>query len=274
MALFPQPSHEKLLAHYPAEYYGSSPRKFVAPVAKMISLFQGQRARRAARCVPPGGRVLDIGCGNGGFLFQMKQRGFRVEGTEWNVESAARLPQDQRIKVHVGDLIGLDLPDESYDLITLWHVLEHVRAPHQTLRRIRRMLKAGGSLLISLPNAESRQAKRFASAWLHHDPPRHLFGFGPKSMRQLLEWTGFEVTSIKTSSLEQNPFGYIQSWLNERGHPRDRLYSILKGTSRATTRDKIVDLAWMSILLAPAVAASSVESATGYGATMTIHARA
>ncbi len=273
LALDPQPDDAELLRHYSAEYYGSSRRKFVGVGAALVAWFQGERARLAARSTPAGGRVLDVGCGNGGFLLRMKRRGFRVEGTEWTAASATRVPAEAGVPVHVGDLLTLDLPERAFDLVTLWHVFEHLRRPDATLQRIARLLKPGASLLLSLPNAESIQAARFGTAWFHHDPPRHLFGFGPRSLGDLLRQTGFEVVSVGTFSLEQNPFGFVQSWLNARGHPRDRLYSLLKGVSREPLATRVTDLLLLYALAASALVVSTIESLRGRGATMTVHAR-
>lgn len=273
MALFPQPTDAELAAAYSQEYYGSSRRKFIAPIAAVVGLFQGGRARAISRRIAKGGSVLDVGCGNGGFLVQIKDRGYRAQGTEWTAESAARVPRDAGIPVHVGDLIDIDLPPQSFDAITLWHVFEHLRRPRETLLRIRTLLKDGGSLLMSMPNAESAQAMRYGTHWFHHDPPRHLFGFGPHSIMQLLEDTGFRVANISTWSFEQNPFGEIQSALNQQGFPRERLYNQLKGIDCENLTVRIGDLARLAALLPGAVVRDIIESTRGEGATMTIDAR-
>lgn len=272
-AIFPQPDDDELHSYYSAEYYGSSRQKFIGPFAKVIACFQSHRARMTARYLPPGAKVLDVGCGNGGFLMQMKQRGFVVEGTEWTAESAARVPSDQNIPVHIGDLLSLDLPPCSFDLITMWHVLEHVRDPHMSLLKIAQLLKPGGGLMLAVPNAESRQAQRFGTSWLHFDPPRHLFDFGPASLGMLLENTGYKVSWTSTHSMEQNTFGYIQSWLNSKGWPRDRLFMQLKGLSRERLAVRMADLFWLAALLGPAVVVSWLESLRDCGATLTLLAR-
>jgi SAM-dependent methyltransferase len=273
LTLFPQPSDAELMLYYSQEYYGSSRRKFIGPVAAVVGWFQGGRARMAAHHCPRGGRILDIGCGNGGFLIQMKRRGFVVEGTEWTAQSAARVPPEHNIPVHVGDLLALDVPNRSYDLVTLWHVFEHLRQPDKTLQKIRELLKPGGRLILSLPNAQSPQARRFGTAWLHHDPPRHLFGFGPHAIERLLSQQGFQIESLNTFSLEQNPFGYVQSWLNARGLPRDRLYSALKGFKRDPAGSAARDYLWLLVLGLPALLITTWESWRGCGATMTLVAR-
>lgn len=273
LALWPQPTDEELLRAYSSEYYGSSRRKFIGPIAAIVGRAQGGRARMAARLLKPGASMLDVGCGNGGFLAQMKNRGFDVQGTEWSAASAARIPAEAGIRIHVGDLLDLHLPAQTFDLITLFHVFEHVRRPFEILKECRRLLRPGGRLVLSMPNAQSRQAKRFGLAWFHHDPPRHLFGFGIASLTPLLAQAGFHVERINTFSIEQNPFGFIQSFLNRRRPKRDRLYHTLKGLGQVGMRDRIVDLAWLAILTIPALVMSTWESIRGGGATMLVQAR-
>jgi SAM-dependent methyltransferase len=270
-AIFPQPSDEELTAAYSGEYYGRPGRKFVGFVSSVIGMFQGERARRVARLTPKGGRILDIGCGRGAFLQQLRRRGFAVEGTERSAEVAAQAPA--AIPVHIGDLLDINLPPHSYDAITIWHVFEHVRQPAETIQKIRLLLKPGGRLVIAVPNAESAQAERYGLHWFHHDPPRHLFGFGPKSLTMLLTQSGFDVESMSTHSLEQNPFGEIQSRLNTRGIARDRLYNQLKGNSGDSMATRIGDLAAMAVLAIPAVARSTMESSHGSGASLIVICR-
>jgi 2-polyprenyl-3-methyl-5-hydroxy-6-metoxy-1,4-benzoquinol methylase len=273
LALHPQPTDEELAAAYSAEYYGASRRKFIVPIAALVGVFQGGRARVVARLLPRAARILDVGCGNGGFLMQMQRRGFSVEGTEWTAASAARVPRESGIGVHVGDLLDVHLPPQTFDAVTLWHVFEHLRQPDLALRKIRVLLRPEGRLLMSLPNAESAQAQRFGRDWFHHDPPRHLFGFGLHSLAQLLEDSGFRVEDINTFSLEQNPFGEIQSALNARGFPRDRLYTQLKGQAEDDWATRLGDRARMLALALPALVRSTIESLRGEGATMTVVAR-
>lgn len=239
----------------------------------MVGVFQNRRARMAAKWLASRGRILDIGCGNGGFLLQMKSMGFSVEGTEWSDQSAARVPPDAGFTVHVGDLLSLDLPQHGYDLITLWHVFEHLRDPRRVLERIVELLSPTGALIMSMPNAESWQARSFGTHWFHHDPPRHLFAFGRKSLTKLLELSGLEVRAFHSFSMEQNPYGFIQSVLNGWGFPRDRAYTTLKGLSKQPLAARVLDLSLVGLLTVPAIAHSIAEAMAGHGATMTIVAQ-
>lgn len=266
----PQPPEEVLRAAYDDAYYGSGETKFVEPLASMVTWFQGGRARLVRKWAG-GGTLLDIGCGNGGFLRQMARRGFAVEGTEWTPRAAARA--GGAFTVHAGDLLELDLEPESRDVVTLWHVLEHLRDPAATLERIHTILRPDGWLFLSLPNQGSWQAERFGRHWFHLDPPRHLHGFSPRALRRLLRAKGFGVVHWHTWSLEQNPFGWIQSVLNSRGFSRDRAYSVLKGVGGGTGAGRAGDLVRVAALAMPALIYTCVESLSGNGATMTLVAR-
>jgi SAM-dependent methyltransferase len=268
--LDPPPTNEELLPYYATEYYGKNRKKFIGPIASFVALFQQGRARLVSKHLPASGRLLDIGCGNGGFLLQMVGRGFHAEGTEWTEQSAQRVPKHPNLKMHVGDLLDLNIDEGHFDAITLWHVFEHVRDPKATLEKINGLLKPGGKLFLSLPNHESTQSRQFRHNWFHLDPPRHLFGFGPKSLRILLEKTGFQIDTCHTWSLEQNPFGYIQSVLNAKGFPNNRAYEVLKGTSDAPLTTKLTDLTRVALLTPTALIRTTKESLKGKGACMTM----
>lgn len=268
--LHPQPTLEQLLPYYAQEYYGATRKKFIGPIASIVGYFQSQRSRLVAKHISAG-RVLDVGCGNGGFLAQLKEKGYETEGTELTEASAQRVPVG--ITVHVGDLLSLNLGDEQFDAITLWHVFEHLSQPHETCQKIHRLLKPGGRLFLSMPNAESWQANCFGKHWFHLDPPRHLFGFGPRSLGRLLDVTGFDIESVSTLSLEQNPYGFMQSCLNAVGFPRERAYETLKGVSDSGAMTRLMDLCLLALLAAPAFGESLLASLAGHGATMTVVVR-
>ena len=271
--LFPAPDDVELLRYYDADYYGATPRKFVGPIAKAIDWFQSGRARQVARRVTHGGKILDVGCGNGGFLRMMKRRNYEVEGTEWTETSALRASAESELTVYAGDLVSLDLSDRCFDAVTMWHVFEHLRDPLETLKAVHSLLNDNGVLFLSLPNHESWQARCFGTSWFHLDPPRHLFGFGPHSLHTLLQSAGFSIDRCHTFSLEQNPYGFMQSALNAAGFPRDRAYGVLKSNVALPTRTKLLDLFLLSVLAVPGVVLSIIASVLGAGATMTVVAR-
>ncbi|MBU3947293.1 MAG: class I SAM-dependent methyltransferase [Proteobacteria bacterium] len=270
--LYPAPDEVTLLRYYDTEYYGASPLKFAGPIARAIAILQNQRAKRVAKFVRQGGKILDIGCGNGRFLKEMKRQGYSVEGTELTKASALRVSKEADLLIHIGDLLSLELAERSYDAVTFWHVIEHVRNPLEILRKVNILLKDNGILFLSLPNQDSWQAKAFGKYWFHIDPPRHLFGFGTISLISLLEKCGFSVECVNTFSLEYNPFGFMQSMLNSIGISRDRAYGTLKLSSSTPQLTKITDLLLLSMLSLPAIAFELLAGCCGAGATMNIMA--
>jgi 2-polyprenyl-3-methyl-5-hydroxy-6-metoxy-1,4-benzoquinol methylase len=138
------------------------------------------------------GRLLDIGAGTGAFAGYMQQRGWEVTGLE--PEAAAREVALKDHHVQLLDMGQLDaLPAESYDAITLWHVLEHVHALHPYLDRLRELLSKGGRLFIAVPNYTSYDAAVYGGAWAAYDVPRHLYHFSPDAMERLLAGHGLQL---------------------------------------------------------------------------------
>lgn len=143
-----------------------------------------------------GAKLLDIGCGNGGFLRIAQQLGWEVWGTDVD-EKALKVASQTGAKVFQGSLPNLDLPDNSFDVITLSHVIEHVHDPDLALREIHRLLKPGGLLWLATPNLASDGARFFKRYWLHLDSPRHLCLFTPSSITRILSETRFGAPAFK-----------------------------------------------------------------------------
>jgi SAM-dependent methyltransferase len=127
------------------------------------------------------GTLLDYGCGTGAFLNEMKQAGWHVIGLELyhlNLDTPGKLDT---------------LPADDIDVITLWHVLEHVHTLHETMAQLKRVLNKDGLILIAVPNYTSGDAKHYQSAWAAWDVPRHLYHFSPASMEKLFALQGFQL---------------------------------------------------------------------------------
>ena len=295
-ALDPRPSPGALGAWYGPEYFGAGDAKFVGGIEAFIDAFRQSRARDAAawmRRLPPRpgatqaavpnaaptgapgpGRVLDIGCGSGRFLAALAWRGFECHGTEFSDETARRAAAIPGLQVHAGPVTDGTYAPGTFDLVSVWHVLEHLHDPDALLRRCALWLREGGVLLLAVPNIDSWQARLFRGAWFHLDPPRHLFHFGPSSLRVALEAAGFRVVRMRQLSWEQNLYGVLQSGLNALGFARDDFYEALKGNRRlgSTPRD-YVEAALLAAGFLPAALFTLAEAAAGCGGTLELVAR-
>jgi 2-polyprenyl-3-methyl-5-hydroxy-6-metoxy-1,4-benzoquinol methylase len=124
------------------------------------------------------GSILDIGSGTGHFLNTMKRSGWKIKGVEINAK--ARDYSNSRFKINSIPPENIQiLPANSYDCITLWHVLEHFNEPFKIMEEIARMLKSDGVCIIALPNSDSFDSKHYRKEWAAYDVPRHLWHFNP-----------------------------------------------------------------------------------------------
>ncbi|HMC66442.1 MAG TPA: class I SAM-dependent methyltransferase, partial [Gemmataceae bacterium] len=143
------------------------------------------------------GRLLDFGCGGGSFLERMHRQGWRVTGIDVSAEAVERIRTELDLQAVLGTLPHPDLQPETFDVITMWHSLEHVHAPRTVLREAHRLLAPGGKLLVAVPNIDSLPFRWFGRDWLGLDLPRHLTHFAPWTLRLMLERTGFRIGPIR-----------------------------------------------------------------------------
>ena len=162
-----------------------------------------------------GARVLDIGCGNGCFLLQMRSLGWEVCGVEPDPQAAARA-RASGLEVRDGLLQQHSWPDESFDAVTLNHVIEHLHDPLGTLRRSWKLLRPGGWIKVTTPNFGSWGHQKFGADWMPLDPPRHLVLFTENSLRQALAGCGFTVLRAPHLSLKAREL-FKQSAIIRRG---------------------------------------------------------
>jgi 2-polyprenyl-3-methyl-5-hydroxy-6-metoxy-1,4-benzoquinol methylase len=142
------------------------------------------------------GTLLDIGSGTGYFLKEMQDNQWKVTGIE--ADEAAKIFSQQQFSLNVFPPETLDsLPSQSFDAITLWHVLEHLHDLDSAWQDFTRLLKPTGALLIAVPNHKSYDARHYQSEWAAYDVPRHLWHFSPKSLEILAQKYGFQITNKK-----------------------------------------------------------------------------
>jgi 2-polyprenyl-3-methyl-5-hydroxy-6-metoxy-1,4-benzoquinol methylase len=139
-----------------------------------------------------GGKLLDIGAATGFFMSIAKKRSFRVVGVELS-DFAARKGRENGLDIVTGDLLNTNFEGESFDVITMFDVLEHVPDPKKLIQEVSRVLRPGGLIIINTPDAESLWARVLGKRWQLIMPPEHINYFSPKNLSKYLEDVGYEV---------------------------------------------------------------------------------
>lgn len=221
----PRPSPSELGHYYSSDTYISHNNSGGGVVAK---LYYWARRRalhgklKTIRRLTDGRSLLDYGCGAGTFLAHMHRNGFRVKGIEPN--DAAR-----QTATYNGSLVVVPslsaLHGETFSVITLWHVLEHVHDLPETLTKLRSSLDPNGVLVIAVPDLTSWDAGHYAQHWAALDVPRHLSHFRPEDMQRLAQAHGLRIRSTQRLWLD----AFYISMLSEKYRGRRPVLSLLLG---------------------------------------------
>src|SRR5450432_29291 len=197
--LNPQPALEELAArsgHYQQMMRDMLVQLERSPVGRLgMRIMKNSRTPRAPLC----GRILDIGCSNGIYLARLRQLGWDVYGIEFDDEAAAQARRLLGGVVPTGtaERVLPTFEASTFDVVSMWHVLEHVSNPALVLKEVHRILKPGGTLLLEMPNFRSIYRRLLGSSWFPLEYPYHLFHFTPASLRRVLERSGFKTCGIE-----------------------------------------------------------------------------
>ena len=129
-----------------------------------------------------------------------------------------RIRQELRIPALVGTLPHPELPEEGFDVITMWHSLEHVHRPTEVLRQVWRLLAPGGQLIVGVPNMASAPRRWFGARWYAWDLPRHLTHFTPETLKQMVERAGFQtcrMQPLRNSSWTRDAAEIVRAYRND-----------------------------------------------------------
>jgi len=247
----PQPTPESLSTAYPVSYPAHQPtdRPFCPPrglLRWLLVNFRGYPLGRrapaplralawpwAALCLHSRrlrgylpyhgeGRLLDFGCGAGHYVRRMTAAGWKAEGLDL-LSPAVQAGREAGLTIHHGTLPGADLPAGRYDVVTMWHALEHVPSPLATLRAAHDLLRPGGRLLVAVPLADCLSARLFGSAWYGLDMPRHLTHFTTETLRRHLASAGFRVERLWRRRRPGWIRGSFRQLADATGRPAHRL---------------------------------------------------
>jgi 2-polyprenyl-3-methyl-5-hydroxy-6-metoxy-1,4-benzoquinol methylase len=164
------------------------------------------------------GRLLEIGCASGGFLHRMADQGWQVQGIEYSA-TAAQAARSAGYRVHTGPLETAPPPDEPFDLIVGWMVLEHLHDPVGSLRKLRAWAKPGAWLVLSVPNAKSLEFQLFKERWYALQLPTHLHHFTPETLGKVLRAGGWSVETVFHQRVLGNLVASTGYVMRDRGFP-------------------------------------------------------
>lgn len=208
----PQPSPSEIGRYYESDDYISHTDGKRGWFEKIYHVVKLRALKRKLSLInkyhPQKGSLLDYGCGTGDFLVFAKKDGWQISGYEPS-EKAKELAKNKGI-VTTDDLRSFS--DESFDVIALWHVLEHVHDVPAQLSEFKRLLKPNGTLVVAVPNFKSHDAKHYGAFWAAYDVPRHLWHFSKKSIKMLTSEAGMSLQSVKPMLFDS----FYVSLLSER----------------------------------------------------------
>lgn len=269
----PKPDPATLEAQYSEAYYGPDNVKFVPAVEALVAWITRKRAAGVHALMGGRGRILEIGCGRGLLLNQLSELGHECHGIERSALAARRAAQTEGLRVYTQPLEECHFDGQYFDAVIVWHVLEHLDHPQTTLALISRVLKPGGLLYLEVPNLSSLQSYSTGKNWFHLDLEHHLYHFSPVGLQRLLRSSGFRVERTTTLSLEQGPYGVLQSWLNAIGGGRSKLYQILKREISPGLGVKLREFVLAVALAPPSLLFALIEAAIGRGGVLRVVAR-
>jgi 2-polyprenyl-3-methyl-5-hydroxy-6-metoxy-1,4-benzoquinol methylase len=199
----PRPSEKHLGNYYKSEAYISHSDKannLTDRIYKIARHFTLSRKLKLVNSITHTKSILDYGCGTGDFLLTCKKDTWKISGLEPD-ESARKLATD-KTQENIYSSIDQISDSMKVNIITLWHVLEHVPNLNMTLSRLKKKLDTEGKIIIAVPNYKSYDAQHYQQYWAAYDVPRHLYHFSQETMKLLLKKHGLEIVNIIPMKLD------------------------------------------------------------------------
>ena len=225
----PKPSKEDLGKYYNSENYIShtdSKRNLFERAYHLVRSIALKRKVRLIKNYTPDGafQLLDVGCGTGDFIKSAAKSGWEVDGVE--PDEGARMIASQKTNTSVFEDVSTVLNlHKQYDVITLWHVLEHLPNLNEQLESFQKLLKPNGTLIVAVPNFKSYDAQLYKSFWAAYDVPRHLWHFSKHAIQNLMQSIDMEIKQILPMHFD----AYYVSMLSEKN--RTGSMNLLKALS-------------------------------------------
>ena len=260
-------------AHEEGAYGSGAPRgaRLAMPLLRAFDRHRLALLDRAG--ARPPGRLLDVGAGRGRFVAHASAAGWAADGIEPSrrgVEGARALG----VELQQAGIEDAAVAPGSLDVVSLWHVLEHLDDPASALERIAGWLRPGGLLVVGVPNLGSVQALVGSGGWYHLDVPRHRTHFTVAGLHALLRRHGLEPVATHHVLAEHNPFGLWQSLVSRFTRTPSWLYHALKRNAPLRSRDAVVTLVALPLAPVAVVAELAFALARRGGAVAVVARRA
>jgi ubiquinone/menaquinone biosynthesis C-methylase UbiE len=194
----PRPESNNLYKYYESENYIShveKPDKFIDKVYNRVRKYTLKKKYDLVVKFKKGNSILDIGCGTGDFLHNFKANKWNSFGVEPNKNAREIAIRKNSINVYESAFLN-DISEQQFDVITMWHVLEHVSDLPAQINLLKKILKKDGVLFVAIPNSDSPDAQMYRQYWAAYDLPRHLYHFTKKSVKELFAKFDFEVKEV------------------------------------------------------------------------------
>lgn len=191
----PRPTENDLGLYYQSEEYISHSSSTQSITDKIYYSVRNYTIKQKFKLINKhfkAAKILDIGCGTGEFLSYFKAKGWNTTGIEPNETARKIATKKHGLNVHLEAQLD-KLKKSSFEVITMWHVLEHVPDLSLRIKQLKSLIKEKGILIIAVPNIDSKDAKTYGNFWAALDVPRHLYHFNPSTIKKLFEKFGFEL---------------------------------------------------------------------------------
>jgi SAM-dependent methyltransferase len=214
--LNPMYSDQELSALYPDDYYAYRDNFQRTGWKQFLKSLLGYRVGTRDPKFPKPGRMLDLGCGSGWFLSEMRTRGWEAHGVEISGSAAELGRKTAALDIFSGTLEQAAFPANFFDYIRSNHSFEHIASPNETLDEIHRVLKPDGKLMIGVPNEAGLASRVFGNYWWYRGAPVHPFTYSVRTLSELLKRHGFVVQKVVYNSDFSGILGSLQIWLNRK----------------------------------------------------------
>ncbi len=196
----PRPKEKHIYKYYQSKNYishSSTKKGFINKVYHLVRSYQFYKKKKIIQKFSniKKGKILDVGCGTGDFLKHMASSGWEADGVE--TDKGAKRVAEKKLGKKIEEKLDLVNEENKYDVISLWHVLEHVYNVEGYLKKLNKLLKRGGVLVVGVPNCASYDAKKYKGNWVAYDLPIHLSHFRKNNIKELAKKSSFKLKKIK-----------------------------------------------------------------------------